>query len=628
MSQAEELLRGLSETPVYSVTEAEYVTIDSERYLSVPDNLKKLGVSTDHGVNTVHFVGPRYSENGTDLSTMSIWINYLRSDDYPDQSRCENVHVDEEDETVLHYDWVITRNVTEIHGNLTVLVCAKSVDESGIEKNHWNTEMCNDFYVSEGFEVQDSVVSQYPDLIEYMLLRVATVEDKTTKDYILNCVKEYLEADPSVIIDEIEKVIAEQPIQDYVNEYMDAHANFCVTDSRTLEGSYAGAYEMVSMEGVSEQKTLEGKNLVNGTLTTTTQNGVTVTNNGDGTYTVNGTATANTPFVIKTNVNSNFEQGREYKIIGTPSTGSETAYFLRDNYSGIFRETGTGKVITYDGTSRIDLAILVMSGVTCNNVLFKPMITTDLSATYNDFEPYCGGKASPNPDYPQEVESVGPEITITTTNEDGSLESTAHITLPEPLRTGDILFKEDNVWKVERNVIEEVYDGDEAWGVAEASEYQTRRFYIEIRNPDIAKDSLLYCSNFNVGLMDYVKRNDMSMYAQPKYICATDTNSRWATVDDFKSYLANSPMTVLRKANTPTYEVLNETSQEALDNLLVYNGITHVIVEGTEVQPIVTSRYGTSECGASVITQANKIEKLEELIGNINAVLDVVLGGE
>ena len=41
------------------------------------------------------------------------------------------------------------------------------------------------------------------------------------------------------------------------------------------------------------------KNLLNPTLKTTTQNGVTCTNNGDGTYTLNGTATYVSGFIIQ-----------------------------------------------------------------------------------------------------------------------------------------------------------------------------------------------------------------------------------------------------------------------------------------------------------------------------------------
>lgn len=40
------------------------------------------------------------------------------------------------------------------------------------------------------------------------------------------------------------------------------------------------------------------------------------------------------------------------------------------------------------GANYIRGIISIMSGTTCNNLLFKPMLTTDLTATYDDFEPY------------------------------------------------------------------------------------------------------------------------------------------------------------------------------------------------------------------------------------------------
>ena len=55
------------------------------------------------------------------------------------------------------------------------------------------------------------------------------------------------------------------------------------------------------------------RNLLRSTLQTTTINGVTCTNNGDGTYTLNGTATADCYFIL--NSNFNLESGKSYKLI-------------------------------------------------------------------------------------------------------------------------------------------------------------------------------------------------------------------------------------------------------------------------------------------------------------------------
>lgn len=131
---------------------------------------------------------------------------------------------------------------------------------------------------------------------------------------------------------------------------------------------------------------LHSKNLIKPTLATTTQNGVTCTNNGDGTYTLNGTATDVCQFNIITNLNLT----GTYKLSGCPSSGSQSTYYMfarNASWSKFVGDTGEGKVGTFDNTMNT-LAITVANGVTCNNVVFKPMITEDTSKTYADYEPY------------------------------------------------------------------------------------------------------------------------------------------------------------------------------------------------------------------------------------------------
>ena len=133
------------------------------------------------------------------------------------------------------------------------------------------------------------------------------------------------------------------------------------------------------------------KNLLKPTLQTATQNGVTCTNNGDGTYTLNGTASANCYFIL--NSNFNLESGKSYKLIGNPgkSDGSSSGSDYRlDFYNGntYTGEYGIGAIITAGTTNKIQ--IIISNGVTISNLVVKPMITTNLSATYDDFVPYTG----------------------------------------------------------------------------------------------------------------------------------------------------------------------------------------------------------------------------------------------
>lgn len=162
--------------------------------------------------------------------------------------------------------------------------------------------------------------------------------------------------------------------------------------------------------GKSEQKQYSGKNLLNPILRTTVQNGVTCTNNGDGTYTVNGTATGSAAFVIYNNFADVYGSASSLKMVGCPSGGSSQKYFLRSYRKGenpeILDEYGSGISIGSFKEAGSNIAILVKSGATVNNLIFKPMLTTDTTATYENYEPYTGGIPSPNPSYPQEIKSV------------------------------------------------------------------------------------------------------------------------------------------------------------------------------------------------------------------------------
>ena len=89
-----------------------------------------------------------------------------------------------------------------------------------------------------------------------------------------------------------------------------------------LADSDNGKIQDMMVYGKSEQKQYSGKNLLNPTLQTTTQNGVTCTNNGDGTYTVNGTATDIAVFVVYYNFADVYGSASSLKMVGCPSGGS------------------------------------------------------------------------------------------------------------------------------------------------------------------------------------------------------------------------------------------------------------------------------------------------------------------
>lgn len=148
------------------------------------------------------------------------------------------------------------------------------------------------------------------------------------------------------------------------------------------EGTTATAYTpFVDVSGASVQK--YGKNLLAYPYkqTTKTENGITFTDNGDGTITASGTATADATFrtnkyVVKAN--------QSYIVSGCPKGGSNSTYYI--NPRGFDYDKGDGRLIKPNSDFSNDMEITIKSGTTVSNLVFKPMIEFGTTAT--EYEPY------------------------------------------------------------------------------------------------------------------------------------------------------------------------------------------------------------------------------------------------
>ena len=199
MSQAEELLNSLNNEPILYSTEPlteEHITIDSNSIISVPELLRRIAVQYDHNIKTVTFDCPRYWD-AHDLSTMSIYINYLRNDTIKTRYLAEKVRVDENDSNIIHFEWTITNDATLAAGQLSFLVCAVQLDSEGKEEIHWNTEINKQMYVATGLEGLDSVYEGYEDLITH-ILDMTKYENVKALEQRIEEVDSKAETDPTV----------------------------------------------------------------------------------------------------------------------------------------------------------------------------------------------------------------------------------------------------------------------------------------------------------------------------------------------------------------------------------------------------------------------------------------------
>ena len=194
-----------------------------------------------------------------------------------------------------------------------------------------------------------------------------------------------------VTVDDAMSSTSTNPVQNkvvkaYVDKKASENVDFSTSTSKLLNDS-------IEAQLVLSNAT---RNLLNPTLATITQNGITCTNNGDGTYTFNGTATTGDTYFDLIPW-SKIAVGK-YRIVGCPIGGNKDGYYIEVNapktneLNTYYKDIGNGATFeTYNkADSNIIVRIRINAGTTVSNLVFKPMLTKDLTATYDDFVPYSG----------------------------------------------------------------------------------------------------------------------------------------------------------------------------------------------------------------------------------------------
>lgn len=142
---------------------------------------------------------------------------------------------------------------------------------------------------------------------------------------------------------------------------------------------------------------------------TQTVNGVTFTNNGDGTITVNGTATADTELLLGT-----LPVNKEHKLLlsGCPTGGSANTYncYAQDNQK--YRDTGSGLIYTKMLAADASVYISIKTNYAANNLVFKPQFfdLTEMYGKGKETTKTTSFKAK----FPEELYDYSPRCWITT----------------------------------------------------------------------------------------------------------------------------------------------------------------------------------------------------------------------
>lgn len=425
MSRAEELLNTLDDGGVALADETGegYIVINDDRTITVPESLKRLGVQYDHNIETVTFRCPRYWD-GNDMSEMKIYINYLRADGVKGQYLATNVKVSGD---TMTFDWVVSNNVTRAKGTIVFLVCIVKTNEDGLEEQHWNSELNQSCYISEGMECQETMAMSYPDIITHLLLRMEETESVASTETVEKVTNTWLTTNRDQLLAEIDgkaNAALETIPGDYTETYQLAQdsvrtrANAIVS---SVDGAAVAAYGIsddylrnLQVYGRTAQTVTTGKNLFD--LTSA------LANQKRGTTTVSDYYAYDNGVQVKSN---SYDHGRAYIHLnltaGTYTISADVSVKSNWNFSVKNYDTGielinetmtaptdgrihVSSVFTLDADALVGFCF--MSVVTGGPATTATNIQLEVGEAEHDYEPYSGGFASPSPNWPQDLNSI------------------------------------------------------------------------------------------------------------------------------------------------------------------------------------------------------------------------------
>lgn len=178
--------------------------------------------------------------------------------------------------------------------------------------------------------------------------------------------------------------------------------------SLTVNDSETAPIESVEAYGNIEQFSTTGAQLLDiPSLSTKNYLGVIFTPKPDGTVIATGTSTG-VSYIDLRNLEP-LPLG-DYYISGCPVGGGSNGYqimvyTLKDGlFTVLGADNGNGFFFTVSDDNAIVIRIILRAG-TSGPLTFKPMLNS--GSTPKPWEPYTGGKPSPNPEFPQDIKGVG-----------------------------------------------------------------------------------------------------------------------------------------------------------------------------------------------------------------------------
>lgn len=347
-----------------------------------------------------------------------------------------------------------------------------------------------------------------------------------------------------------------------------------------LDGTIAGgAIESVELNGDTQQTTYSGKNLFNKDKTLENQyidaNGSLVTGGGYSYVNQEIAATGGEKITLSFSqqVGSGYIRFAQYKSDGT---------FIQ---RGLFNTSPT--TITLQANTA-----KVMWSVDNTSSLYFENLQIERGSTATSFEPYVGGTASPNPDYPQEVQTVTGRQVVTI-SDGGSQSQEYEINLGdiELCKIGtyqDYIYKSGDDWYLHKEINKYIIDGTNG----NYTRITTNRFNISgwPMSYKMERGANYSISDKYITVQQYVTDGDFnSGTANMKFALGFHPlgglrikDSNYDDVDLYKAWVTANPISAYAVLATPTDTQITNAALisqlNALNAGTTYDGTTIITV--------------------------------------------------
>ncbi|MDO4333816.1 MAG: hypothetical protein Q4C58_14190 [Eubacteriales bacterium] len=443
--QEAEVFAPVSGYKTYDYTDINVIYVDNKTIGSLSH---EIAVSGESDSQYLVFERDRYFK-GIDLAAKTLQIHYERLDGAGDN--CKPVNVAASD-TRIRYGWIVPAAAMALDGNLKVMPFATGTAPTssqyvlkdlytewtvhdGLALSGGFAEPGNDWYMQFVEQMQDYVSSAQTYADSAAASESAALSSKTAaaaSAATAQAAKDQVAAQQTASVAAVQD--AGQAQIDGMQAYLDGYISYDRVDGLAIKGTAEGTdirvedsadYHVMDLcvSGRSEQETTTGAQILDFSGLANISNSVyDVIVKDDGYIEIKeGTGTATAPSVAYRVIDSNFvPKVGTFTITTTTGVGSNPWLYIQmigkdgSVLSDANLRTYTSKSFNFSEEFIENFSHIVYGIFYNNNYDVLPAIIRPMAYMDGDgvWEPYTGGKPSPNLDYPQEIISVGESGTL------------------------------------------------------------------------------------------------------------------------------------------------------------------------------------------------------------------------